>query len=35
VLEGAGHGFKGADADRAERAIFEFLDARLQKNASK
>lgn len=35
VLQGAGHGFKGADADRAEQAIFEFLDARLQKNASK
>ncbi len=35
VLEGAGHGFKGADAARAEQAIFEFFDARLQKNASK
>jgi acetyl esterase/lipase len=30
VLEGAGHGFKGADAETAERAIFEFLDARLR-----
>jgi acetyl esterase/lipase len=35
VLEGAGHGFKGADAARAEQAIFGFFDARLQKNASK
>lgn len=31
VLEGAGHGFKGADAEKAERAIFEFLDARLRR----
>ena len=30
VLEGAGHGFKGADAEKAERAIFEFLDTRLR-----
>jgi acetyl esterase/lipase len=29
VLEGAGHGFKGADAEKAERAILEFFDARL------
>ena len=25
-LEGAGHGFKGADADRANAAMFEFFD---------
>lgn len=26
TLEGAGHGFKGADADKAERAMFGFFD---------
>lgn len=30
VLEGAGHGFKGADAERAETAIFEFLNTHLK-----
>lgn len=30
VLEGAGHGFKGPDAEKAERAILEFLDSRLK-----
>ncbi|MGB8854439.1 MAG: alpha/beta hydrolase [Pirellulales bacterium] len=30
VLEGAGHGFKGPDAEKAERAIVEFLDSRLK-----
>jgi acetyl esterase/lipase len=29
-LKGAGHGFKGVDAERAENALFEFLAARLQ-----
>ena len=30
TLEGAGHGFKGADAERAEQALFEFFDRRLK-----
>jgi acetyl esterase/lipase len=30
VLEGAGHGFKGADAEKAHRAMLEFLDAHLK-----
>lgn len=30
VLEAAGHGFKGEDARKAERAIFEFLDSKLK-----
>jgi acetyl esterase/lipase len=30
TLEGAGHGFKGADAERAEAAMFEFFDRHLQ-----
>jgi acetyl esterase/lipase len=29
-LEGAGHGFKGADAERAEAAMFAFFDRRLK-----
>jgi hypothetical protein len=29
ILEGAGHGFKGPEAEKAERAIVEFLDSRL------
>jgi acetyl esterase/lipase len=29
-LEGAGHGFKGADAERAEAAMFEFFDRHLK-----
>jgi acetyl esterase/lipase len=29
-LEGAGHGFKGADAERAETAMFEFFDRQLK-----
>ena len=33
TLEGAGHGFKGADADKAEAAMFAFFDAQL-KNSS-
>jgi acetyl esterase/lipase len=31
TLEGAGHGFKGDDARRAEQAMFEFFDAKLKK----
>jgi acetyl esterase/lipase len=31
TLEGAGHGFKGADAEKAERALFEFFDKHLKK----
>lgn len=31
TLEGAGHGFKGADAEKAEQALFEFFDKRLKK----
>jgi acetyl esterase/lipase len=30
TLEGAGHGFKGADAERAEAAMFEFFDRHLK-----
>lgn len=30
VLEGAGHGFNGPDAEKAERSILEFLDSRLK-----
>lgn len=29
TLEGAGHGFKGNDADRAEQRLFEFFDKHL------
>jgi acetyl esterase/lipase len=29
-LEGAGHGFKGADAERAEQRMFAFLDKHLR-----
>ncbi len=29
TLEGAGHGFKGADAARAEKAMFDFFDRHL------
>jgi acetyl esterase/lipase len=31
TLEGAGHGFKGADAEKADQAMFEFFDRRLKK----
>jgi acetyl esterase/lipase len=31
TLEGAGHGFKGADADRAEKAMLAFFDKHLKK----
>jgi acetyl esterase/lipase len=30
-LEGAGHGFKGADAEKAQAALLEFFDRHLQK----
>ena len=29
TIEGAGHGFKGKDAERAERRLFEFFDKHL------
>ncbi len=31
TLDGAGHGFKGADAEKAEAALFEFFDKRLKR----
>lgn len=31
TLQGAGHGFKGADADRAEKAMLDFFDRKLKK----
>ncbi len=30
TFEGAGHGFKGADAEKAERALMEFFDKHLK-----
>jgi dipeptidyl aminopeptidase/acylaminoacyl peptidase len=30
TLQGAGHGFKGADAEKADAALFEFFDRRLK-----
>ena len=30
TLEGAGHGFKGADAEKADRALFEYFDRKLK-----
>ena len=30
TLEGAGHGFKGADREQAEQALFEFFDRHLK-----
>jgi acetyl esterase/lipase len=30
TLEGAGHGFKGADAEKAEKAMLEFFDKHLK-----
>jgi acetyl esterase/lipase len=30
-LDGAGHGFRGADAERAEGAMFEFFDRQLRR----
>lgn len=31
TLEGAGHGFKGADAEKSEKALFEYFDKQLKK----
>ena len=31
TLQGAGHGFKGEDAKRAEQAMFDFFDRHLKK----
>ena len=31
TLEGAGHGFKGADAQKAENALLEYFDKKLKK----
>lgn len=31
TLEGAGHGFKGADAEKAERALLAFFEKRLKR----
>jgi acetyl esterase/lipase len=30
TMEGAGHGFKGADAEKAEKAMFDFFDAHMK-----
>jgi acetyl esterase/lipase len=30
TLEGAGHGFRGADAEKADKAMFEFFDKHLK-----
>jgi len=30
TLEGAGHGFKGADAEKAEKALFAFFEQHLK-----
>ncbi|NOS71675.1 MAG: prolyl oligopeptidase family serine peptidase, partial [Verrucomicrobia bacterium] len=30
TFEGAGHGFKGADAEKAEQAMFGFLERKLK-----
>jgi acetyl esterase/lipase len=30
TLEGAGHGFKGADAETADKALFEYFESRLK-----
>jgi acetyl esterase/lipase len=34
TLPGAGHGFKGADLETADKALFEFFDRHLQPGAS-
>jgi dipeptidyl aminopeptidase/acylaminoacyl peptidase len=31
TLDGAGHGFKGADAEKAEKAMADFFDRHLKK----
>ena len=33
TMQGAGHGFKGADAENAEKALLEFFDAHLKSAA--
>lgn len=30
TLEGAGHGFKGADAEKADKALFEYFETKLK-----
>jgi dipeptidyl aminopeptidase/acylaminoacyl peptidase len=30
TLKGAGHGFKGADAEAADKALLEFFDKHLK-----
>jgi acetyl esterase/lipase len=34
TLEGAGHGFKGADADKAEKALIAFFEKHLKAKAN-
>jgi len=34
TLEGAGHGFKGADAEKAEQALFTFFEKHLRPKAN-
>jgi hypothetical protein len=31
TVEGAGHGFKGADAEKAEKALITYFDQQLKK----
>lgn len=31
TLQGAGHGFKGADAEKADKALFEYFEKKLKK----
>jgi dipeptidyl aminopeptidase/acylaminoacyl peptidase len=31
TLDGAGHGFKGADAEKAEKAMLAFFDKHIKK----
>lgn len=31
TLEGAGHGFKGADAEKSDKALFDYFDKQLKK----
>jgi dipeptidyl aminopeptidase/acylaminoacyl peptidase len=34
TLDGAGHGFKGEDRDRADKAAMEFFDKHLKKQTT-
>ena len=34
TLEGAGHGFKGGDAEKAEQALFTFFEKHLRPKAN-